>query len=121
MLKKNRDLLEEVTQNRLEEALSSTDDDKKAAAFKEAMEALNKQIEISKIDASNDEEESKLKEAKKDRIIRCVELGATVLLTPVLDYAFKKSFAKIICSFEKDYTFTTTAGKTFGGLFRFKR
>ena len=113
MLKKNRDLLEEVTQNRLEEALSSTDDDKKAAAFK--------QIEISKIDASNNEEESKLKGAKKDRIIRCVELGATVLLTPVLDYAFKKSFAKIICNFEKDYTFTTTAGKTFGGLFRFKR
>lgn len=121
MLKENRELLERVTTNRLDEALNGSDEELKSRAFREAMTALDKQFELSKLDATEREENTKLKEARNDRIIRCVEIGATVLLVPVIDYVFKNKFAERICTFEKDYTFTTTPGKTFGGLFRFKR
>ena len=106
MRKENRKLLEEVTKDRLETALTSEDEEKKKEAFKEAMEAVSKQTDISN--------------ARIDRIIRCAEIGATVLLVPTIDYFFKKKFSERICNFEKDYTFTTTAGKSLGGLFRFK-
>ena len=107
MRKENRKLLEEVTKDRLETALTSEDEEKKKEAFKEAMEAVSKQTDISN--------------AWKDRIIKCAEIGATVLLVPTIDYFFKKKFSERICNFEKDYTFTTTAGKSLGGLFRFKK
>ena len=99
--------MEEVTEDRLETALTSEDEEKKKEAFKEAMEAVSKQTDISN--------------AWKDRIIRCAEIGATILLVPTIDYFFKKKFSERICNFEKDYTFTTTAGKSLGGLFRFKK
>lgn len=106
MTKENRKLLEEVTKDRLETALTSKNEEEKKEAFKEAMEAISKQNDISN--------------AWKDRFIRCCEIGATVFLAPAVDYFFKKRFAERICLFEKDYTFTTTAGKSLSGLFRFK-
>ena len=137
MDEKNRELLNEVIEDRLERALSSDgtlDEDKQV--FKEAMDAVNKQIELDKIEASykaemkkmeieNErnlrEEISKKEEAKKDRWVQVGIFGGGLLLGPVIEVCCKKVYARMLCEFEKDYTFTTTAGRGLSSLFRFKK
>lgn len=133
---RNRDLLAEVIEDRLEKALSSYGDDGSDLAFKEAMDAVSKQIELDKIDASREEVEKKLKveeeknlredstkkeEAGKDRVTQICIFAAGLVLGPVIEVACKRGYAKMLCEFEKDYTFTTTAGRGLSGLFRFKK
>ena len=121
---KNRELLQKVIENRLERALfaGSDEDDR---AFKEAMDAVGKQIEIDKLKAEEEknlrEEETKKKEAKIDRIVQIAIFGSGLILAPVIDTGCKKIYARMLCEFEKDYTFTTTAGRALSGLFRFKK
>ena len=59
-------------------------------------------------------------EKKWNRIFKAAEIGGTILLIPTMNYLFNMKFAKQICNFEKDYTFTTTPGRTLGSLFRRK-
>lgn len=141
---KNRKLLEEVIQERLTRvqiAEPGNEDDKQA--FKEAMEALNKKIELDKLEASHDEQVEKLKienerlmtereknlrdeaakkeEAKKDRLVQIGLFLAGLTLGELVDYLKKMKYAKHICEFEKDYTFTTHAGRRLSDLFQFKK
>ena len=141
---KNRELLEGVIEDRLRRAqLSDPENEVDKQVFKEAMDALSKQIELDKIDASHEEQLAKLKienerlkaeceknlrdeatkksEAKKDRWVQIGTFGAGLLIAPAIEYGFKKGFAKLICEFEKDYTFTTSAGRGLSSLFRFKK
>ena len=106
MNRENRRLLDEVITNRLALALEAgkdTDGD----AFAEAMEAIDRQTELDK--------------QKKEEIIKYVEIGAALVLAPIIETKCKEVFAKIVCDFEKDYTFTTTAGRALSSLFRFKK
>ena len=64
----NRTLLEEVIEDRLTEVKNcNTDDENSKQYFKEAMEAVAKQIEIDKIDASYQEQAEKL-DVEKDKL-----------------------------------------------------
>lgn len=123
MNEQNRDLLSEVIEDRLERALSGEDDDNKA--FKEAMEAISKQNELYSIDVSNQknahDEQIRREEAKKDRIVQVATFAAGLVVAPIVEFICKKSYAKMLCEFEKDYTFTTTAGRGLSSLFRFKK
>ena len=207
MKKDNRDLLESLIQNRLEEALKNEDENSKA--FEEAMKAIDRQLEIDKREADMQKEELKLKhdkekeesrqqfeiereeskqhfevdiqtkrhefdlekeevksnldsirddknrnfqvqleemkqefelhrdelnyyrekeraelEAKKARnemLIKGIEIAAAVLVTPIMDFRCKTAFAHMLCEFEKDYNFTTIAGKSLSGLFKFRK
>ena len=207
MKKDNRDLLESLIQNRLEEALKNEDENSKA--FEEAMKAIDRQLEIDKREADMQKEELKLKhdkekeesrqqfeiereeskqhfevdiqtkrhefdlekeevksnldsirddknrtfqvqleemrqefelhrdelnyyrekektelEAKKARnemLIKGIEIAAAVLVTPLIDMRCKTTFAQMLCEFEKDYNFTTMAGKSLSGLFKFRK
>lgn len=207
MRKDNRDLLESLIQNRLEEALKNEDENSKA--FEEAMKAIDRQLEIDKREADMQKEELKLKhdkekeesrqqfeiereeskqhfevdiqtkrhefdlekeevksnldsirddknrtfqvqleemrqefelhrdelnyyrekekaelEAKKARnemLIKGIEIAAAVLVTPLIDMRCKTTFAHMLCEFEKDYNFTTMAGKSLSGLFKFRK
>lgn len=105
MKKENKALLDEVIKDRLEKSLDEDAENKKEA-FEEAMEAIDRQNELEK--------------NNKDRIVKCVEIGAAIIAVPLIEAGCKKAFAKLICEFEKDYTFTTSAGKTLANLFRFK-
>ena len=107
MGKKNKALLEEVINDRLNKALENGDEEQANAVFEEAMQAIDRQIELDK--------------NNKDTLVKFVEIGAAVLLAPLVEAGCKKAFAKIICEFEKDYTFTTSAGRALSGLFRFKK
>ena len=207
MKKDNRDLLESLIQNRLEEALKNEDENSKA--FEEAMKAIDRQLEIDKREADMQKEELKLKhdkekeesrqqfeiereeskqhfevdiqtkrhefdlekeevksnldsgrdamnrsfqmelekmkqefelhrdelnyyrekekaelEAKKARnemLIKGIEIAAAVIVTPLIDMRCKTTFAHMLCEFEKDYNFTTMAGRSLSGLFKFRK
>ena len=102
MNKDNKVLLEKVINDRLNKALEDNDDT--STNFDEAMAEKKK-----KKDLDSD---------KRDKIIKLVEIGAAVIVTPIIEAKCRKLFAEMICSFEKDYTFTTTAGKALSKLFR---
>lgn len=126
MDEKNRELLTEVTNDRLNKALTyDVGSDESKVAFKEAMEAVDRQIELSKQDANSKEQEeenlNKKKNAKWDRWIRIGEITLAMIAVPVMDHLFKRRYVRDVCTFEKDYTFTTSAGRGTSSLFRFKK
>lgn len=125
-------LLEQVIKDRLKVALDDLESDESKRAFKEAMEAIDRMIQIERIDVSRLEleskdrlEESKLNKSKEEQrkndILRIVEVVAVPVGLFVLDCLFKRYYMRSVCNFEKDYTFTTTPGKSISGLFKFKR
>lgn len=75
---------------------------------------VNKKIEEAKMKLENDQ-------AAKDRLIRCGEIALAVIVTPMIEAGCKKAFAKMICDFEKDYNFTTMAGRSLSSIFKFKK
>lgn len=50
--------------------------------------------------------------------LRVLEIAAAVVVAPIVEHKFRKGFAKMICEFEKDYNFTTTAGRSLSKLFK---
>lgn len=79
---------------------------------------LNNKHEMDKLTV---EIEGNKKDKNKDLIMKAVEIGAAVIAAPLIEAGCKKAFAQMICEFEKDYNFTTLAGKGLSGLFRFKK
>ena len=123
MNKKNKQLLEEVIQKRLELALKA-EGEISEAAFEEAMEAIDRQTAIDKIklEALNNQDKMQVDKNRdrRDSVIKCLEIGATFIVTPILTAKVNKSFAHMLCEFEKDYNFTTTAGKSLSKIFKLK-
>ena len=105
MKKENKKLLEDVIKDRLTKSLG--DSDEASEAFKEAMEAIDRQNTLDK--------------DSKDRIVKFVEIGTAVVLAPLIEVGCKKAFAHMICEFEKNDSFATMAGKSLSGLFKFKK
>ena len=105
MKKENKELLEAVIKDRLTRSLG--DSDEASEAFKEAMEAIDRQNVLDK--------------DSKDRIVKFVEIGTAVVLAPLIETGCKKAFAHMICEFEKNDSFATMAGKSLSGLFKFKK
>lgn len=105
MKKENKKLLEDVIKDRLTKSLG--DSDEASEAFKEAMEAIDRQNTLDK--------------DSKDRIVKFVEIGTAVVLAPLIETGCKKAFAHMICEFEKNDSFATMAGKSLSGLFKFKK
>ncbi|MDR1549077.1 MAG: hypothetical protein LBT06_10880 [Hungatella sp.] len=119
MNKDNKELLESIIAKKLAAALY--DDDKDDEKFKEAMKAIDRQIEINKLENSSIEQDQAKKDSKWGMIIKAAEIGATILIVPTIDYLCKRAFAERICTFEREDTFRTQAGKSLSGLFRFKK
>ena len=105
MKKENKKLLEDVIKDRLTKSLG--DSDEASEAFKEAMEAIDRQNTLDK--------------DSKDRVVKFVEIGTAVVIAPLIETGCKKAFAHMICEFEKNDSFTTMAGKSLSGLFKFKK
>lgn len=111
----NKELLETVIKDRLEKANSEDlDMEVRKSNFKEAMDAIDRSIELEKISSAKIEQ-------KWSRIAKYIEVGAIPACLIVIDYVCKRSHTTRICNFEKDYTFTTTPGRSLSGLFRFKK
>lgn len=133
----NKKLLSEVITKNLEYVLENdANSEESKTRFKEAMEAISKQTEVYKAEQSHFEQmermkaeeirsrqeaESKKEEAAKDRWTQIGIFGAGLIASPLIDVLCKKAYAKMICEFEKDYSFTTSAGRALSGLFKFKK
>lgn len=65
--------------------------------------------------------EARRKESRRNMVIKIIEIGGIIILAPIIEGKIKTSFAKLMCDFERDYTFTTTAGRSLSGLFKFKK
>lgn len=139
--------LEKVIEDNLEEANEcDLDTDEYKQFYKNAMAAVDRYIQIKKIESEEKElEQKRLKieneekeleqklalekeknevlkqEQKVNRIIRIVEVAAVPVGLFVLDCLFKRYYMRSVCNFEKDYTFTTTPGRSISGLFKFKK
>lgn len=117
MIDENKKLLDEVIKNRLNTAMSSdAEAAKRDAAFEQAMKAIDRQIELSKLDASSDEQVNKQTTAKKEAYvnwaIRVAEVVLGLVAMPVIKHRMGRRDMRDLCMFEKDYTFTTSAGKS---------
>lgn len=124
MNNETKELLGKVIEDRLKKALSSdAKPEDSSVAFEQAMKAVDRLNELEKTEASHDDQVEKrktsTKEAKVNTIIRCVEVAGTILLVPIVTTVCNRAYAKDLCNFEKDYTFTTSAGKALSRLFRF--
>ena len=122
----NRELLEKVVKERLTEATAfDTDSEEGKRAVDDAVKLMDRQIKLMELEESRQNrisnEEIKVKEAKKDRMVKYIEIAGLVIAVPIIDAIVKRGFAKMLCNFEKDYTFTTTAGRSLSSLFRFKK
>ena len=65
--------------------------------------------------------ELEAKKARNEMLIKGVEIAAAVIVAPLIDTRCKTAFAHMLCEFEKDYNFTTMAGKSLSGLFKFRK
>lgn len=129
MNEENKKLLEEVIETRLSEALNEdAESDEAKLAFKEAMTAIDRQNEISKMEIAHKEQvekrkaedEFKKKESKWNLILRTAEVVVVPVGLCLINIVSRNRFATRICNFEKDYTFTTTPGKSLGSIFKWK-
>lgn len=108
-------LLEKTVKDRIEKiAGPDVTEEEKKQGFEEAMKAADRVIEIEKIEAEKDSK-------KINKILKYVELVAVPVALAALEYFFKMKFTKTVCNFEKDYTFTTQAGRSISQFFRFRK
>lgn len=135
MNEKNRELLEEVIESKLKDATTLSNSEERDKALRDAMAAVDRSNRLTELDISKKEHEERLnfdkkskeveilvreKEDKKNRIIRIIEVAAVPVSICIINIISRNRFAKKICNFEKDYTFTTTPGRSLKDVFRFK-
>lgn len=140
--------LERLIDDNLEEANErlDLDSDEYKQSYKNAMAAIDRYIQIKRIGTEEKELTQKLEIEKEkfkiekekfeiekekceklkeeqnfNRVIRIIEVAAVPVGLFVLDCLFKRYYMRQVCNFEKDYTFTTTPGRSISGLFKFKK
>ena len=105
---KNKELLEAVIEDKLEKSLKEDlDPEEREKIFKEAMLALDKDLEDEK--------------TKTNGFLKMLELGGLFLLVPIGDYIARDRFAKKCMDFERTDSFTTTPGRSLSSLFKFRK
>lgn len=109
------ELLEKVVRDRLKVACDeSKSEDERKAAFDEAMKAVERLDALKKT-------ESDTQDKKLGLLLRAIEIAAVPVALSFIDYGLKMKFTKVICNFEKDYSFTTQAGRSVSQFFKFKK
>lgn len=116
----SQDLEKEILKSKLDEAREESN--RKFQKEFESMKTTN-QIDIDNTKHKREMEKAKLEinQARINSAIKVVEIAAAVVLAPFIDFRCKEEFAHMLCEFEKDYNFTTMAGKSLSALFKFKK
>ena len=116
-MKQNYDKEKEIDKQKFEmskeekrQSFESVRDDKNIKCEMDK-KAIDKEIELAKLKSQKDSN-------RIEKSIKLIEIGATLIAAPLIGLKCNTLFAKTICEFEKDYTFTTTAGKTLSKLFK---
>lgn len=107
-MKKKQEYLQKLLELHAKRALNEDlTEDERNESFRKVMAISDKIKDNDKLD--------------KHDVIKLIEIGGSVLLVPVIDYFVKRSFVRDVCKAEQFESFTTTAGRTIGQIFRFKR
>lgn len=120
-----RDLMANVAIERLEYARNCDPGDEKGdKAFEQGMAAAKEYTELTEANAKHEEElareENRLREAKRDRWVKGIEIGATVLAVPLIGLACNRNFAKFVGrDIEQFEIFTSTPGRSLSKMFKF--
>lgn len=103
-------------------------------AFEQAMRAVKVYGELTKIDDEHSEElerqdlekekqemerDLKRKMTRGERWIKVAEIVAVAAIAPTLTYVFNRKFAEFLCEAEQFESFTSTAGRSLGKIFKF--
>ena len=120
-----KELLDRVVSDRLEIAIDGNlSEEEQRLVFKQGMEALDRRIQLEKLETDKEAQREKSADAKvdqsKNRAIKIIEIAAVPAVLFIADCAFKRYYMHQVCNFERDYTFTTTPGRGIAGLFRLK-
>lgn len=103
----------------------SVDSKERAIAHKMEMDATDRLMKLeeaeNKATLDNAKHEHSLEVEKKANIMKWVEVVAVPVGVLVLDHLFKRIYMVMVNDFEKDYTYTTSAGKAISSLFKFKK
>lgn len=97
------------------------DHEERSRAHKLEMEATDRLAQLEKINLDQEKFENSKEDQKKSNVIRWVEVAAVPVGVLVLDHVFKRIYMVMVNDFEKDYTYTTSAGKAISGLFKFRK
>lgn len=132
-----RDQMLNFSLERLDLALKKkpTDEEGKAA-YQQALSAFNAYIEMAKVDDAHEEqtarrelEERKMereeareaecqkKQRRHDIMLKGIEIGAMVLVAPLIKHICNRSNIKLIGQVEQMEMFTSTPGRTLGKMF----
>lgn len=130
-----KQLMADVAKQRLERAKEyGPGTDEGEVAFKEGLQAFNAYNEMVKTQDAHEElierrvmekdkqtrdEVIRKKERTKDYIVFIGGAVVTAVATPVVYHFCNKDLAKFLCKVEEFETFTTTAGKSLGKMFKF--
>lgn len=125
MTDENAKLFEELTQDRLEDALRlDIDNEVGLKAFDEAMKLMDRQIEMAKFEASVQESKAKVAAEKRTMVVDVAKwaVGLTVATyaAPKIQNFFNKDLAQTFAALEKEDFYNMTPYKSLKGLFRFK-
>lgn len=128
-------LMKDVAADRLQQAKDyGPGTDEGAIALKEGLQAFNAYTELVKTEDAHEElierrEMEKQKQIRDESIRRrerikdyiTVGLGVvgTAVATPIVYHICNKNLAKFLCEVEQFESFTTTAGKSVGKMFKF--
>lgn len=109
----SKELLEKVIKKNLETVLNSeVGTEQHVKAHKEAMEGIDRCIELDKMEEKKTE----------NKLVKYLEIFALpvalILVKGAIDYGTKWHFAKKVCQFEVDHTFVTPPGRSISSWFK---
>lgn len=78
-------------------------------------------LDEQKLNLESTKFEQSKEDSKKSDALKWVEIAVVPVGVLVIDYIFKRAYMTRVCNFEKDYTFTTTPGRSISALFKFKK
>ena len=109
MVDRNKELLDELIENRAEMALDpDLSAEERKMAYEDVMKAYDRSMKLEELEASN-------KQAKKNRIIKWVEVGVGVAVPIILFIGKEVStwrFGRAVMNFEKNDRFSYTPGQS---------
>ena len=124
MTEENRKLFEDLTQDRLEDALRlDPETEKGKIQFDESMKLMDRQIEIMKYEA--DAADARARQTQEIRAMVAdifkwaVGLGVATLVAPKIKNTLSKDLAMTFASLEREDVYGMTPYKTLKGMFRY--
>ena len=124
MTDENRKLFEDLTQDRLEDALRlEFETEAGKIKFDEAMKLMDRQLTLMKCEADAADARARqtheIRTLVSNMVMWGVGLGLTVFVSPMIKNALSKDLATTFANLEREDVYGMTPYKTLKGMFRY--